>query len=207
MMFKVMSNTRKAMKSVENFIDTNSTWCENQTRNLTNMGSAELIRWSQEMLLPYAARSFWWMVGSAMYQSNLISKLRGELLELLGPDDTIALLSNVSTEDETLASLGVVASLDRLRRGIISREDIPESLRPSRSARNRSYLPPARQKTQTGSMSNWQVWSMLLRMLTPSCASSAPVMNLPWETCGKADPGNSTRLLKRLQEAARLTRV
>ena len=61
------------------------------------------------------------MVGSAMYQSNLISKLRGELLDLLGPDDTIALLSNVSTEDEPLASLGVVASLDRLRRGQISR--------------------------------------------------------------------------------------
>jgi len=122
-MFKVMSNTRKAMQSVEYFIDTNPTWCETQTRNLADMGSAELIRWSQEMLMPYAARCFWWMVGSAMYQSNLISKLRGELLELLGPDDTIALLSNVSTEDETLASLGVVAGLDRLRRGQISREE------------------------------------------------------------------------------------
>ena len=63
------------------------------------------------------------MVSSAMYQSNLISKLRGELFELLGPDDTIALLSNVSTEDETLASLGVVTSLDRLRRGRISRDE------------------------------------------------------------------------------------
>ena len=122
-LLKVISNNRKAMQSVENFIATNPTWCEIQTRNLADMENAELIRWSQEMLFPFAARIFWWMVGSAMYQSNLISKLRGELFELLGPDDTIALLSNVSTEDETLASLGVVANLDRLRRGQINRDE------------------------------------------------------------------------------------
>ena len=122
-MVKVINNNRKAMQSVENFIAANPTWCEAQARNLAEMGNAELIRWSQEMLFPYAARCFWWMVGSAMYQSNLISKLRGELLELLGPDDTITLLSNVSTENETLASLGVVAGLDRLRRGQISRDE------------------------------------------------------------------------------------
>ena len=122
-MFRVMGNIRKSMQSVKNFIDTNPAWCEKESRNLAKMGKTELIRWSQEMLFPYAARVFWWMVGSAIYQSNLISKLRGELLELLGPDNTIALLSNVSTAEETLASLGVVASLDRLRRGQISREE------------------------------------------------------------------------------------
>jgi len=122
-MFRVMSNIRKGMQSVETFIDNNPTWCETQSRNLANMGNTELMRWSQEMLLPCAARSFWWMISSAIYQSNLISKLRKELLEFLGPDDTIALLSNVSTEEETLASLGVVAGLDRLRRGQISREE------------------------------------------------------------------------------------
>ena len=122
-MLKVIRNNQKAMQSVENFITANPTWCESQTHKLANMGNAELICWSREMLIPYAARCFWWMVGSAMYQSNLISKLRGELVELLGPDNTIALLSNVSTEAETLASLGVVASLDRLRRGQISRDE------------------------------------------------------------------------------------
>ena len=122
-MLKVIRNNQKAMQSVENFIAANPTWCETQTHKLANMGNAELICWSREMLIPYAARCFWWMVGSAMYQSNLISKLRGELVELLGPDNTIALLSNVSTEAETLASLGVVASLDRLRRGQISRDE------------------------------------------------------------------------------------
>jgi pyruvate,water dikinase len=83
----------------------------------------ELVRWADEVLLPYMVRCFWWMVGSAMTQSNGVSKLRRDLLELIGPDDTMALLSNVSSEDELLASLGVVAGLDRLRRGQISRDE------------------------------------------------------------------------------------
>ena len=63
------------------------------------------------------------MVGSAIVQANHISKLRQDLLELVNPDETVALLSNVSTEDDLLASLGFVVGLDRLRRGKISREN------------------------------------------------------------------------------------
>ena len=122
-MFRVMNNVRKAMQSVEAFVDSNPAWCENQRQQLSVMRNTEIIHWSQEIFLPYAARVFWWMVASAIYQSNLISKLRGELLELIGPDDTTVLFSNVSTADETLASLGVVAGLDRLRRGQISRDE------------------------------------------------------------------------------------
>jgi len=56
-------------------------------------------------------------------QAGLISKLRKDLLEIVSPDDTVALLSNVSTENDLLASLGIVAGLDRLRRGKMDREE------------------------------------------------------------------------------------
>jgi pyruvate,water dikinase len=205
-MWKVISNNRRAMQSVENFIDTNPTWCETQTRNLANMGNAELIRWSQEMLFPYAARCFWWMVGSAMYQSNLISKLRGELVELLGPDDTIALLSNVSTEDETLASLGVVASLDRLRRGQISRDEYLKAYGHRGPHEIELSIPrPAEDP-------NWIDEQIAGLEHSPSDVNTLlRDQRARYETAlgnlRKSRPKKFNKTLKRLQEAARLTRL
>ena len=205
-LLKVISNNRKAMLSVENFIDTNPTWCETQTRNLADMGNTELICWSQEMLLPYAAKIFWWMVGSAMYQSNLISKLRSELIELLGPDDTIAILSNVSTEDETLASLGVVAGLDRLRHGKISRDEYlktyghrgPHEIELSipRPAEDPNWI-----DEQLAGLEHSLGDIDTLLHEQRACYESA-LKNLR-----KSKPKKFDKTLKRLQEAARLTRL
>jgi phosphohistidine swiveling domain-containing protein len=203
---KVIKNNRKAMQSVANFIDTNPTWCEDQTRNLAIMENAELIRWSGEMFLPYAARCFWWMVSSAMYQSNLISKLRGELLDLLGPDDTIALLSNVSTKDETLASLGVVASLDRLRRGQISREDYLKAyghrgpheieLSTPRPAEDPNWI----DEQLAGLEHSPADVDTLLRQQRARYETAL-------ETLRKSIPRKFDKTLKRLKEAAQLTRI
>ena len=205
-LLKVISNNRKAMQSVENFIDTNPTWCENQTRNLAGMGNTELIRWSQEMLLPYAAMIFWWMVGSAMYQSNLISKLRGELVELIGPNDSIALLSNVSTKDETLASLGVVANLDRLRRGQISREEYLKTY---------GHRGPHEIELSTHRPAEDPNWvDEQLAGLEHSPADVDTLLReqrTRYETAlgnlRKISPKKFDKILKRLQEAARLTRL
>jgi len=205
-MWKVISNNRKAMQSVADFIATNPTWCDTQTRNLAEMGNAELIRWSQELLFPYAARIFWWMVGSAMYQSSLISKLRGELTELLGPDDTIALLSNVSTEDETLASLGVVVNLDRLRCGQISREEYLKAY---------GHRGPHEIELSTPRPAEEANWiDEQLAGLEHSPAGVDTLLReqrARYETAlgnlRKISPGKFDKTLKRLQEAARLTRT
>jgi pyruvate,water dikinase len=118
-----MGKVRNALKSVDLFVETNPGWCETQHRVLPNYGKEELVRWSGELLLPYLIKCFWWMASGAITQANLISKLRRDLLEIVSPDDTVALLSNVSSEDEFLSSLGIVAGLDRLRRGQMSREE------------------------------------------------------------------------------------
>ena len=205
-MLRVMSNIRKGMQSVETFIDANPTWCETQSRNLTNMGNTELIRWSQEMLLPCATRSFWWMISSAIYQSNLISKLRRELLEFLGPDDTIALLSNVSTEVETLASLGVVAGLDRLRRGQISREEYiqtyghrgPHEIELSipRPAEDPNWI----DEQLAGLEHSPKDVDTLLR-------NQRVRYEIALGNLRKSRPKKFDKILRRLQDAARLTRV
>jgi len=121
--FGILMKTRKAMKTVAWFVETNPAWCETQKHTLANLDKAELRNWSEQTLTPYLLNSFWWMAGSAIVQSNHISKLRKDLNKRLSPDDTVALLSNVSTDNDILASLGIVAGLDRLRRGQISRDE------------------------------------------------------------------------------------
>ena len=118
---RFMAKVRKSMKSIQAFLDTNPAWCENQHHILPALGRDELALWSNEIYHPYGIHCSWWVAGSAFIQANFIGKLRSELLDIVCPDDIIALLSNVSTEDELLSSLGIVVSLDRLRRGKIAR--------------------------------------------------------------------------------------
>ena len=120
---QIMGKVRNALKSVDKFVETNPAWCEAQHRALPNYDKGELVRWSSEILWPYLIMCFWWMAGGAITQANFISKLRRDLLAVVSPDDTVALLSNVSSEDEFLFSLGIVAGLDRLRRGQMSRAE------------------------------------------------------------------------------------
>ena len=120
---RIMYNVRKGMKRLERFIATNPAWCERQHHHLSEMHQEELLRWSDQVFMPYMYMCFWSMVSPAIAQSNAVSKLRSDLLQIVGPDDTVALLSNVSSKDEILASLGIVAGLDRLRRGQINRKE------------------------------------------------------------------------------------
>ena len=128
------------------------------------------------------------------------------MLELLGPDDTIALLSNVSTEDETLASLGVVASLDQLRRGQISRDEYLKAYGHRGPHEIELSIPrPAEDP-------NW-----IDEQLAGLEHSPADVDTLlreqraryetALENLRKSRPKKFDKTLKRLQEAARLTRL
>ena len=120
---RFMAKIRKSMKSIQAFLDTNPAWCENQHHILPVLGKDELVRWSNDVYHRYAASCTWWIIGSAFIQASIIGRLRRDLLKIASPDDTIALLSNVSTEDELLSSLGIVVGLDRLRRGKITRDE------------------------------------------------------------------------------------
>jgi hypothetical protein len=83
----------------------------------------ELLDWAQTILHYKITECFWWMVSPAMSQSDLVSKVRRDLLKRVSPDDTVAFLSNVSEKDDLLASLGPVVGLDRIRRGLMTRHE------------------------------------------------------------------------------------
>jgi len=204
--FQIIIKSNRAMKSVGTFVDTNPDWCKTQHLTLFHLDKSALRQWADQILLPYLDKSFWWMVGSAVTQANLISKLRQELLKIVSPDDTVALLSNVSTEDEFLASLGIVAGLDRLRLGKMSRDEYVERYGHRGPHEVEMYIPrPAedsdwieKQLDNLG-FSIKNVDSLLLEQQN---RYESALDSLRKATSRKFDS-----LLQRIQEAARLTRV
>jgi rifampicin phosphotransferase len=204
--FQILMKTRKAMKTVAWFVDTNPEWCETQHRTLSDLDKGELHNWAQQTLMPYLTNSFWWMAGSAIIQANHISKLRQDLLELLNPDLVVALLSNVSNKDELLASLGMVAGLDRLRRGKMSREEYLQKYGHRGPHETEVYIPrPAEdpdwidKQLEDLELAPMDVDALLLEQRT----RYQKALNL----LRKTTPHKYDSFLHRIQEAARLTRV
>jgi len=204
--FQIMTKTRKAMKTVERFVATNPAWCETQLRSLPDFKKSELRKWSYQTMQPYLVNSFWWMAGSAIVQANLISKLRKELLRLVGPDDTVALLSNVSTEDDLLASLGIVAGLDRLRRGKLSREDYVQKYGHRGPHETEVYIP---RPAEDPDWIDQQLQN--LEYATMDVDTLLQEQQIRYETAldnlRKLVPRKFDSIEQRIQEAARLTRL
>ncbi len=204
--FRIMVNVRNALKSVDLFVDTNPEWCETQHNLLPRLDKGELGKWANQTFLPYLDKSVWWMTGTAIAQANLISKLRKDLLEVVSPDDTVALLSNVSTDDDLLASLGIVAGLDRLRRGKMSREEYMKKYGHRGPHEVEMYTPrPAEdpgwidKQLDHLELSVTDVDTLLLEQRN---RYSTALDNL-----GKTAPRKFDSLSQRIHEAAQMTRV
>jgi len=74
------------------FLDTNPAWCENQHHILPALGKDELARWSTRFITPIQPIVPGGLLALHSF-SNFIGKLRRELLNIVSPDATIALLS------------------------------------------------------------------------------------------------------------------
>jgi phosphohistidine swiveling domain-containing protein len=203
---RFMAKVRKSMKSIQAFLDTNPAWCENQHHILPVLGKDELVRWSNEIYHPYATHCSWWVAGPAFIQANFIGKLRRELLNIVSPDDIIALLSNVSTEDEFLSSLGIVVGLDRLRRGKITRDEYVKKYGHRGPHEVERYFPRPAENP------NWIDEQLDGLERTPADVETLiQEQRARYETAlgnlQKAAPRKFDSFLQRIKEAARLTRL
>ncbi|MBN2547671.1 MAG: hypothetical protein JXB15_00825, partial [Anaerolineales bacterium] len=106
------------------FIAANRAWCTNmrQTIQAVSDPNSLALVWQNE-LQPRSLQAYVGVLSSAMRFSEIASPLRQELTVLVGADDADALLSNLSSPSEPLASLGPLAGLSRLRRGEITPQD------------------------------------------------------------------------------------
>jgi pyruvate,water dikinase len=114
---------RAALKSLDEFLAGNPGRSRALNQRVQEARTREeLVRLMEEELEPQSLEAFWRSYATALQYSGLVGKLRRELKEMVGAEDADALLSNVSSHDELLASLGPVVGLARLARGEMSRE-------------------------------------------------------------------------------------
>jgi phosphohistidine swiveling domain-containing protein len=120
-MIKLGLKEKSGAKKAPEFLVTNPGRCHALRRQIQQtQACAELIAfWHQEMM-PELANGMW-LLGGATQPLEATTKLKKELVELVGEADANALFSNLSSEDELLASLGPVVGVARVAQGKMSR--------------------------------------------------------------------------------------
>jgi len=113
-------------KKAPEFLATNPGRCQALRRRIKQIGvTAELIAFWHEEIRPELFSSLW-LLGGATQPLEATVKLRKELIELVGEADANALFSNLSSEDDLLASLGPVVGVARVAQGKMSRAEYLE---------------------------------------------------------------------------------
>jgi pyruvate,water dikinase len=120
---RVRRKEKAALKNVTKFVARNPAWCHEMRQRIGAMQTREeLVSLMEDEIWPRSLESFWRNYATALHYSEHVARLRRELIEWVGAADADALLSNVSSQDELLASLGPVVGLARVARGEMSRQ-------------------------------------------------------------------------------------
>jgi pyruvate,water dikinase len=120
---RVRRKERKALKNLEAYVAENPGWCRAMKQRIQAIGTKEdLVSLMEDAIWPRSLEAFWRNYATALRYSEHVGPLRRELIELVGAEDADALLSNVSRQDELLASLGPMVGLARVARGEMERE-------------------------------------------------------------------------------------
>ncbi len=110
-------------KKVPAFLAANPSQCLRLEQRFLEASSGEsLVPLWQEELLPYF-QDIAWIVGGGYKPFEDSLKLKQKLVELVGEADANALLSNLSTEGELMASMGPVVGISKVMHGEMSREE------------------------------------------------------------------------------------
>jgi pyruvate,water dikinase len=120
---RMLRKQRAGLKNLEAFLAENPAWCRAACQGIEAMETREeLLTFWAEDLKPRSVEAFWQNYATALQYGEEVGKLRRELKALVGAMDADVLLSNVSRQDELLASLGPMVGLSRVARGEMSRE-------------------------------------------------------------------------------------
>jgi pyruvate,water dikinase len=121
---KIRQRERAAVKKLDAFMATNTTWCHEIMRKCQEVQTKEelLDLWYEE-IKPYFIDAGFMMGASFRPMMKATGKLSKQLVELVGEADANALLSNLSVDEELLASLGPVVGIWKVSNGEMSREE------------------------------------------------------------------------------------
>jgi pyruvate,water dikinase len=124
---RVRRKERAALKNLAAYLADNPDWCRAMRQRIPAARKKDELVTLMGELKPRAIEAFWRNYATALRHGERVGPLRSELTELVGAADADALLSNVSSGDEQLASLGPLVGLARVARGEMSRETYLET--------------------------------------------------------------------------------
>ena len=170
---------KKALGQIDAYLAGNARWCRDMKARLQNIktGSELADLWTID-IANYGMDGFWMVFSSAVRYTDMVTKLRKDLIRLVGEEDASALMSNVSSERQLLASLGLVVGAWKVHRGEWTREEFLERYG-HRSPYEDRALSPTLWREQTGSMNFWIRMPDPQWMWTPCWQNNAPNLNPP----------------------------
>lgn len=121
----LIKNTMKASKNMHEHNKNTPEWCRNISEKIKVASTPEelLSLWNDE-LQPYNSKA-WWIHVAGGSKAVIAMTLSKKLNEMVGAEDSNALLSNLRG-DSVLASLGPVVGISNVVKGSISREEYLE---------------------------------------------------------------------------------
>ena len=124
-MFKAQQNASRDAKRMPEFIATMPDWCRTTRATIQNCPDASsLLALWKESIKPAVVRACSLLRSVTMALSDPATKLRLDLIALIGEADANAILSNLSGSSGNLASLGPLLGLAQVANDKMSREDL-----------------------------------------------------------------------------------
>jgi phosphohistidine swiveling domain-containing protein len=122
-MFKAQQNASRDAKRMPEFIATMPDWCRTTRATIQRCRDASsLLSLWKESIKPAVVRACGLLRSVTMALSDPATKLRLDLIALIGESDANAILSNLSGSSGNLASLGPLLGLAQAADGKMSRE-------------------------------------------------------------------------------------
>ncbi len=122
-LLKGETRQRQGLRRLPAYLATNQNWFRRTRDRLRSesSGAGLLTLWRNE-IAPHVLSGVWTVLGTATYSANYTMKLRRNLNDLFGLEDTDLLIASLSDDAELLPSLGPVAGLARVASGEMERE-------------------------------------------------------------------------------------
>jgi phosphohistidine swiveling domain-containing protein len=126
-LLRTQSKQVQGMKHISTYLATNPDWFKEMHLRIKAEGSGKALAslWNNE-IKGHIKDGVWTVLGTANYSANFTGKLRRELTLIVGPEDANLLISNLSAEDELLASLGPSVGLAKVANGKVTQKEYIE---------------------------------------------------------------------------------
>jgi pyruvate,water dikinase len=198
---------KQGLKNLGAFLSQNPGWCRAMRRRIQSIQTGEDLRsLLEDEIWPRSLESFWRNYATALRYSERVGPLRRQLRDLVGAADADALLSNVSSDDEMLASLGPVVGLARVARGQMSRDAYLEQWGHRGALETETSVPRPAEDPEWLDRQLAQ-FSVAPLDVEARLAAQRAEFDAAWQRLQQAHPRQVKPLQRRLREAAEAART